>query len=897
MTQPSSIDSKTPFVSRAREYVEKGWGVMPLPEKEKHPPPTGFTGRVGKFADEDDLINWLSNPAHEKANIAIRVGNMLVVEGIRYEVIGIDVDAYKDKKGAKELAALEGKLGPLPDSWIVTSRSDGISGIRFYLVPYGFAFRERASESIEIVQRVHRYAVTFPSVHPDTGGQYWWYAPGNSPDGQNISTEIPEAAKLPVLPDDWLNYLTDNKRIDSDGYGIDLDISQDGLNKWIADNFNPGEQCPRMKTLVAQHISDIEEATTHHDKIRKAHWNLICEAAEGHSGVAEAIKEVEAVYTKVVLGQGKRALGVVQKEILRSRWGAFRKYKAKAEVLLSKNVLPFSPETCLEEGELGLNNTDSGGGKSWIYDIPMKEREFDPKDYDKNDVGQANQLVDRVGDSIRWVEDYKAWVVYDETTWHIDTSKLMQDLFHRACVEPSQRRAKGLYKKAAAHLDNGGTKTDVQYLSLIKDAKKLDWVAEHYGNLPRIKAALERAQSIPGVAIKYDQLNCETSILAMPNGKVLRLDEPAGKALPDASGFAVIDNEKEFYTTMMTAVEYVVLEELSQRERQLWGGYLNIFLPDLEYRRFVQKALGYILIGGNPEKLAIFLVGIRNTGKTTMINAIQSALGNYGETFQPNAIFRDSNTGNNPELGNLLHKRGIFSSESGSQRIYANPFKRNTGGDKISVTRKYANDQIVGIPHFVPVVATNQAPTIDDADEATIKRIMVLPFDIQVSEDTNDKRADVTIPRDAKRAVFTWLVLGYQKYIREGLDYSTWHPKVQAATSSFATELSDVSTFLNEICTVASDEIKTGLSKVPGSLQTIETHNEWSRVTCSALYQFYLADATEGGQKPLSTRAFGKKVREVFGVEVIQKWENGKNSKVYLGLKYKNDDIMSKVKW
>jgi hypothetical protein len=71
LSLPRSIDSTTPFVSKAREYVEKGWGVVPLPEKRKEYPPTGFTGRAGKFADEDDLVKWLSDPQYAKGNIAL----------------------------------------------------------------------------------------------------------------------------------------------------------------------------------------------------------------------------------------------------------------------------------------------------------------------------------------------------------------------------------------------------------------------------------------------------------------------------------------------------------------------------------------------------------------------------------------------------------------------------------------------------------------------------------------------------------------------------------------------------------------------------------------------------------------------------------------------------------
>lgn len=897
MNHPRSIDSTTPFVSRAREYVEKGWGVVPLPEKQKRLRIVGFTGREGKFAGEEDITNWLADVQHAKANIAVRVGNMLLVDGTKYEAIGIDVDAYKGKNGAKELAALEKRFGKLPSTWISTSRSDGVSGIRFYLVPYGYGFRGKASDSIEIIQRVHRYAVVFPSVHPETEGQYYWYEPGFAPNGVDMSKDIPLAVKLPVLPDDWIDYLTDGRRDDSEGqYGIDLDTKQEDLLQWIADKFNDlDEQCPRMKALVAKHISDIEASPSSHDKLTNAQWSLIHEAAEGHSGLVEAIKEVEAVWEKDVLERGGkgRTLSVIQGEIRRSRWGTFRKVKAKAEVFEAQGLSFFSPELCMNPEDLQPDD-DSGGGKNWVDNVPL-DFASDPKDFGKNDVEQARHFLSRVGDNIHYIQDYNGWVVYDGKTWHIDDFALIRDLYDRACIQTSERRVGIIKKQAQAYIDGAGTTADAQYKEMLRQIKTLNGIIETYRNDSKIKAMLNCLKSIPDVAMKYNELNWDTSVLAMPDGKVFRLDEPTGKPQPDAIGWQIVDNQKEFYTTHSLAVSYEKPSEIRDSEKELWLGYLNLFLPDVSYRRFVQKALGHILIGGNPNKLAIFLVGASNTGKSTMMQAMQSMLGDYGATFQPNSVFKDGGA-NNPELGNLLHKRGIFSSESGSQRIHANTFKRNCGKDKISVTRKYANEQITGSPHFVTIVGTNQAPIIDDADEATVRRIMVLPFNTQIEDEINDRRADVVLPRECKRIVLHWLIMGYKMYIREGLEYDNWHDMAKAATLDFANELSDVATFLSETVTLAPADIRVKLKTKVLTLESESLRNEWSQVTSGGLYNAYTGTAQ--GQKMLSDRAFGKKVRDLLGVELPYMGRAGtsNNCRRWLGLKWVSEDAMTQIK-
>ena len=132
-------------------------------------------------------------------------------------IIGIDIDAYdKDgqvKRGDETLASAEHLWGPLPPTWRSTSREPGNpSGIRFYRVPKGMEFRTilalpntdgEVTGDIEICQQSHRYAVVWPSVHPDTATVYRWY----TPDGV-VAIDPPDALALPALPQRWVDELT-----------------------------------------------------------------------------------------------------------------------------------------------------------------------------------------------------------------------------------------------------------------------------------------------------------------------------------------------------------------------------------------------------------------------------------------------------------------------------------------------------------------------------------------------------------------------------------------------------------------------------------------------------------------------------------------------------------------
>jgi hypothetical protein len=182
-----------PYREQALTYALAGWpGVLPLPAREKSPVPTGYTGKSGEYTDLNKVAEWVSGPRGD-GNVALRMPST---------VVGIDVDAYGSKVGWASFKELLERCGDLPATWCSTSRDDGKSGIRFYQIPEGTGWRKAHSpEHIDIIRAAHRYAVVWPSIHPE-GRQYRWI----DPDGA-LTTEPPQPEWLPELPTEWLEEL------------------------------------------------------------------------------------------------------------------------------------------------------------------------------------------------------------------------------------------------------------------------------------------------------------------------------------------------------------------------------------------------------------------------------------------------------------------------------------------------------------------------------------------------------------------------------------------------------------------------------------------------------------------------------------------------------------------
>jgi hypothetical protein len=170
----------------AQEYLAAGWHPLPLPPFEKYPPPGGSTGYGGVDLTDIEVENaaWMGN-------IGLRMPA---------DVIGLDVDAYHG--GAETLRDLELKLCPLPMTYVSHSnRRDG-SGIMFFRVPVGMGWIP-GLPGIEVIQRGHRYAVVFPSLHPE-GRAYAW-SDQAEPD---VLQGVPQVEDLAELPWPWIEELS-----------------------------------------------------------------------------------------------------------------------------------------------------------------------------------------------------------------------------------------------------------------------------------------------------------------------------------------------------------------------------------------------------------------------------------------------------------------------------------------------------------------------------------------------------------------------------------------------------------------------------------------------------------------------------------------------------------------
>jgi hypothetical protein len=214
--------------------------------------------------------------------------------GIRLprRVLGLDVDAYGNKHGGAVLQQMEQHHGELPPSWRSTSRVDGISGIRFYRIRLGLRW-PGGLPGIDIIRYAHRYAVAWPSVHPDTGKTYRWIRP----DGSDAEPgEVPNVEDLPWLPDPWVDNLTRGEKADDQPRA---NVTHTQAAAWLQQR-GQGVPCKRLLDKLDKGLAGLRSGSSRHDTALSLTNDLVWLAGDGHPGVLAALDTAEAAFYDAV---------------------------------------------------------------------------------------------------------------------------------------------------------------------------------------------------------------------------------------------------------------------------------------------------------------------------------------------------------------------------------------------------------------------------------------------------------------------------------------------------------------------------------------------------------------------------------------------------------------------
>lgn len=287
----------------------------------------------------------------------------------------------------------------------------------------------------------------------------------------------------------------------------------------------------------------------------------------------------------------------------------------------------------------------------------------------------------------------------------------------------------------------------------------------------------------------------------------------------------------------------------SDTESPLWQAFLTRVLPDEGVRGFVQRLAGVGLLGTVREHVLAILIGVGANGKSVFDKAIRYALGDYACTAEPDLFMHRENAHPTGEM-DLRGVRWVAVSESEKDRRLAeSTIKRLTGGDTIRA-RKMRQDFVEFTPSHTPLLITNHLPRVPGDDTAIWRRIRVVPFEVVIPADEQDRELDARLQLEAD-SILSWAVAGWSDYQRIGLSQPD---AVLAATSNYREDSDTIKRFIDDECVTSSPVLK---------------------ATTTHLFEAWQRWRVQEGVPEISRKAFGQSL-DTHGYPVTDKARDGR---------------------
>jgi putative DNA primase/helicase len=802
-----------PYAIAAQAYFDSGWSPIPLPPGEKHPPADDFTGANGKYVDELTLKRLLKGGKVSAGKLSWIASSGQIALRLPPTVLGIDADMYEGKAGAATLAAAIKAWGPLPDTFRTSSRRDG-SGILLYRIPEGLAWPGKLPQGggVELIRWDHRYAIVGPSVHDKTGLRYFWsYGPS-----LDEVDEFPDVDSVIELPSDWVDGLTSGKKW-TERSAVDMDA--DDIRLWLSDRNGP-ELCSTMRATLTRYLRLVRQAGDDggsHDAGRDGAWALIGDAHAGHSGVEQALIKLKKAFLPAVARRSDSRQAAEE-------WARIV-VRGVQKVAAEGKAEPY--DLCAMLRDSNSNGVSGqGGDRTGEGESPTTRAGSTHLSFARTDTGNAERLALAHRDEQIYVDNV-GWYIWnaEEKRWALDKKGLVN------------RRAIAVARSITEEAEYLAEEDPKEYAELKKFARASE-------NLGKLRAMVDICKDLSGMTESLSAFDADPARL----GRVLLKSNPGVEITPALP---------EHRVTLRLGCEYVP----GARSKE-WEKFLHRVQPDPDVREWLQRLVGYSLYGSNRDRLFVANLGVSSTGKTTFMESLRSALGEYAAVVNM-TVYRDNQDDKpRPDILRALRKRLVLSEEtSPAWHLHADQVKRITGGAPLTARGMRSNEFSEIVPAFTPWIFVNNPPTIEGADEAILRRLVVVPWDVVIPKRSEDSALrERLMAGDNQKAVLAWALDGWTAY--------AGNPDLEAPLATIPARLR----FLSE------------LSDFDRALWDIAVIEEEAYCLPMQLYGVYKHWANLKGVRPESETKFGTFLTGR-GYEKVRKRIDGKVTWVRAGIR------------
>jgi len=514
------------------------------------------------------------------------------------------------------------------------------------------------------------------------------------------------------------------------------------------------------------------------------------------------------------------------------------------------------------------NQTGGSGGRI----APAKDDALDRQCalYQATDLGNAERFRTRHAWRFRFCNEL-GWFVWDGKRWELlseEKDKIpgkvslavfdtVRSIRHEADLVAASGLKEDLPEDATdeqrtAALDfivrwkgSGDNKVPVYYSDTLRDHAKSSEGSQRLGCIAGL------VKSFVDVAIRADAMDADRMAINLLNG-TLRLTQ-AGKRWVMVEGVLKLITTGDRWGMRM---DNHCPEDLISKIANVvfnpkavcpdYDNFLAVVQPDDKMRRFLHQWGGLSVTGDISEQKLAFFHGKGRNGKSTLVDAWSYIAGDYGgsvgiETFLDQGRGRKGGEAT-PDLARLPGIRFLRTSEPEKGAKLAEALiKLITGGELIDA--RHLNKGFFSfLPSFKVTISGNHKPKITGHDDGIWRRVMLVPWDVQIAKEAVDKALPEKLKKEAT-GILNRLIEGLLDWREHGL---VEPESVLAATAKYREQSDQLGRFLDE-CTKPVDGARSKSSTL------FELFKAWSKETGAAEWQ------TQGFSKAMEDRGFEKK--------------------------------------
>jgi putative DNA primase/helicase len=391
-----------------------------------------------------------------------------------------------------------------------------------------------------------------------------------------------------------------------------------------------------------------------------------------------------------------------------------------------------------------------------LADLDGPGRPVDPlPDEPMTELGYARRLIEVYGARLRFVVAWNRWLIWDGARWAQDADG------------QAQRWMKLIARSVTSAAIRDQAEKDVQ-----RAAKR----AESNGS---VKGAMALASTELEIAVSPDDLDADPYLLNCRNGI---LDLRTGQLGPHDPARLLMKMTGAAYERSAPGPEF--------------AKFLDRIQPDQGMREFLARLLGHSIDGTVTEHILPIFYGDGANGKSTLVEAIMNALGDYADAADPDLLRARTFDAHPTGVADLFGKRLALLHESDAgHRLAEGTVKRLTGGDKLKA-RRMREDFWSFEPSHMFVLLTNHKPIVGGTDEGIWRRLRLVPFEIVIPAAERDENLSAKLAAEAE-AILAWLVAGYLDWAANGLGEPR---QVTEATMAYRADSDPLGRFISERC-------------------------------------------------------------------------------------------------